>query len=238
MVRSFLPLLKRENVDTERIDHRYDHLPPLSTFSSSSSLTGPDLWKSRREAWLTGTLLLNPPAPKIRPDTSSTHSSEQDPLDGAAPTTTAHDDPTRAPVLSTIQSLSAKARGKLPSFLHLAYPPPTGPKAPSPPSSGGMLSSLDKLEMLMAEPGAEENDKVWRQGGLEAVWRMLTDSKTLKQPMRLGLVVRLPLPPVESFSLSLCADTNPQGRMDTRWNVAFVVGKGREIKTCNGGSRG
>lgn len=43
----------------------------------------------------------------------------------------------------------------------------------------------------MAEPGAEENDKVWRQGGLEAVWRMLTDSKTLKQPMRLGLVVRL-----------------------------------------------
>ena len=41
----------------------------------------------------------------------------------------------------------------------------------------------------MAEPGAEENDKVWRQGGLEAIWRMLTDSKTLKQPMRLGLVV-------------------------------------------------
>jgi hypothetical protein len=52
-----------------------------------------------------------------------------------------------------------------------------------------MLSSLEKLEILMAEPGAEENDKVWRQGGLEAIWRMLTDSKTLKQPMRLGLVV-------------------------------------------------
>lgn len=57
-----------------------------------------------------------------------------------------------------------------------------------------MLSSLEKLEILMAEPGAEENDKVWRQGGLEAIWRMLTDSKTLKQPMRLGLVVRFSAP--------------------------------------------
>lgn len=149
---------------------------------------GPDLWHSRRAAWLAGSLILNPAAPKVAHDASLTNNEDapRSSIDGSPPTsatTTTLDDHPKA-VLSAIQSLSAKARGKLPSFLHPYSPSPTAPKSPSPP-----LTSLEKLEMLLAEPGAEENEKVWRQGGLEAVWRMLTDSKVLKQPMRLGLVV-------------------------------------------------
>ncbi|KAI5451879.1 hypothetical protein NCC49_001181 [Naganishia albida] len=164
----------------------------------SASTYGPDLWDTRRKAWLAGTLELNPALPKIPPqDASSTHSDDpaRSSIDGSPPTSTTtlttQEEPTTTtkPVLSAIQSLSARARGKLPSFLHTYAPtPPTsgGPKSPSPP-----LTSLERLEALLAEPGAEESEKLWRQGGLEAVWRMLTGSKTLKQPMRLGLVIRI-----------------------------------------------
>jgi hypothetical protein len=157
------------------------------TITSPLPFPGPDLWHSRRAAWLAGSLILNPAAPKVAHDTSLPNNEDapRSSIEGSPPTsaTTTLDDHPK-PVLSAIQSLSAKARGKLPSFLHPYSPSPTASKSPSPP-----LTSLEKLEMLLAEPGAEENEKVWRQGGLEAVWRMLTDSKVLKQPMRLGLVV-------------------------------------------------
>jgi hypothetical protein len=50
---------------------------------------------------------------------------------------------------------------------------------------------IDRLEALLAEPGAEETDRVWKQGGLEAVWKFLIDGKLLKRGIRLGLVVSL-----------------------------------------------
>ncbi|GHJ85222.1 hypothetical protein NliqN6_1625 [Naganishia liquefaciens] len=164
----------------------------------SSTTYGPDLWKARRCAWLAGDLELNPPAPKVHSSSVALRNSDDSKIDAppadTLPSPTSpllHDDAAAKPVLSAIQTLSAKARGKLPSFLHIPYAPPTQTAKPPSPSSASMLSSLEKLEILMAEPGAEENDKVWRQGGLEAIWRMLTDSKTLKQPMRLGLVIQI-----------------------------------------------
>ena len=48
---------------------------------------------------------------------------------------------------------------------------------------------IDRLEALLAEPGAEETDRVWKQGGLEAVSKFLIDGKLLKRGIRLGLVV-------------------------------------------------
>lgn len=153
------------------------------------------------------------------------------------------------PLMSTIHELSAKARGKLPSFLHLSYttansgnasPVASRPRDTPTPGTATALSSLDKLEMLMAEPGADENEKVWRQGGLEAVWRMLTDSKTLKQPMRLGLVVRTipschaPETCVLRRLLHFTTDTNPQSRLDSGWHLAIVACKRWQNQTCCG----
>lgn len=45
------------------------------------------------------------------------------------------------------------------------------------------------MEALLAEPGSEESDRAWKQGGLEAVWKFLIDGKTLKRGIRLGLAV-------------------------------------------------
>ncbi|KAJ9106002.1 hypothetical protein QFC19_003337 [Naganishia cerealis] len=175
----------------------------------SSATYGPDLWKARRAAWLLGDLELNPPAPKVEIpledderstlETASVATGDGYTSGGALTPTSSiagNDDGNSTPLMSTIQQLSAKARGKLPSFLHLSYspnilPPGLKPRESHPTGTAPTLSSLDKLELLMAEPGADENEKIWRQGGLEAVWRMLTDSKTLKHPMRLGLVIQI-----------------------------------------------
>ncbi|KAJ9125683.1 hypothetical protein QFC22_000645 [Naganishia vaughanmartiniae] len=183
------------------------HYQTLQDPGPSSTTYGPELWKARRAAWLLGDLELNPAAPKVAMsseegeeftfETSSIHT--RDSCTGATTPTSsiAGNEDNSKPLMSTIQQLSAKARGKLPSFLHLSYtngtapPEAVKPRDSPTPGTAPALSSLDKLELLMAEPGADENEKVWRQGGLEAVWRMLTDSKTLKQPMRLGLVIQI-----------------------------------------------
>ena len=54
---------------------------------------------------------------------------------------------------------------------------------------GGADDPIDRLEALLAEPGSEESDRVWKQGGLEAVWKFLIDGKMLKRGIRLGLAV-------------------------------------------------
>lgn len=54
---------------------------------------------------------------------------------------------------------------------------------------GGGDDPIDRLEALLAEPGSEESDRVWKQGGLEAVWKFLIDGKMLKRGIRLGLAV-------------------------------------------------
>jgi hypothetical protein len=64
----------------------------------------------------------------------------------------------------------------------------------SPFSSGGRPARggddpIDRLEALLEEPGAEETERVWKQGGLEAVSKFLIDGKVLKRGIRLGLVV-------------------------------------------------
>ncbi|KAJ9109347.1 hypothetical protein QFC21_000676 [Naganishia friedmannii] len=218
----------------------------------SSFTYGPELWKARRAAWLLGDLELNPPAPKVAMsseddeastiETSSIRTRDSRASGGATTPTSsiAGIEDTSKPLMSTIQQLSAKARGKLPSFLHLSYtagnasPVGARPRDPPTPGSPTVLSSLDKLELLMAEPGADENEKVWRQGGLEAVWRMLTDSKTLKQPMRLGLVVRTASTEMRPRLALLIPSwlhligTNPQGRVDSRWHLAVITYKGWE----------
>ncbi|KAG7579982.1 hypothetical protein FFLO_00190 [Filobasidium floriforme] len=56
---------------------------------------------------------------------------------------------------------------------------------------GGADDPIDRLEALLAEPGSEESDRVWKQGGLEAVWKFLIDGKMLKRGIRLGLAVKI-----------------------------------------------
>ena len=59
----------------------------------------------------------------------------------------------------------------------------------SPPSSTETNPSRGRLETLLAEPGALEDDKVW-DAGLDRVWRGLTGGVKLKHRLPLALVVR------------------------------------------------
>ena len=59
----------------------------------------------------------------------------------------------------------------------------------SPPSPTEPNPSRGRLETLLAEPGALEDDKVW-DAGLDRVWRGLTGGTKLKHRLPLALVVR------------------------------------------------
>ncbi|GFZ43869.1 hypothetical protein JCM24511_01589 [Saitozyma sp. JCM 24511] len=67
----------------------------------------------------------------------------------------------------------------------LPLPPPLPPK-PYHPSS----SAVERLETLLAEPGAEETELAWR-AGVGGVLGHLKGGKRLSKPLRLGLVIKI-----------------------------------------------
>ena len=51
------------------------------------------------------------------------------------------------------------------------------------------LTSLERLEISLAKPHAEESEEIWKKGGLKDIYKCLNDGKKLAKGMRLGLVV-------------------------------------------------
>jgi hypothetical protein len=101
--------------------------------------------------------------------------------------------PTSGPTIPSNPSSLARSRVGGPQQQAMSYGQYQAVRAsPSPlAQTKGGDDPIDRLEALLAEPGAEETDRVWKQGGLEAVWKFLIDGKLLKRGIRLGLVVSL-----------------------------------------------
>lgn len=53
------------------------------------------------------------------------------------------------------------------------------------------LTSLERLEISLAKPHAEESEEIWKKGGLKDIYKCLNDGKKLAKGMRLGLVIKI-----------------------------------------------